>query len=105
MMEPPCAFACGGFWRKSCKKFFYSIAHPILPWCQSGYLFEWSYDGEEYQKIGRIFDTTKFSDEYCKYGEFTGTMVGITCADRVKYQHYADFGFFEYKAEESRGVE
>ena len=67
--------------------------------------FEWSYDGEEYQKIGRIFDTTKFSDEYCKYGEFTGTMVGITCADRVKHQHYADFDFFEYKADESRGVE
>ena len=48
---------------------------------------------------------TKFSDEYCKYGEFTGTMVRITCADRVKYQHYADFDFFEYKAEEIRGVE
>lgn len=46
--------------------------------------------------IGRIFDTTKFSDEYCKYDEFTGTMVGITCADRVKYKHYADFDFFEY---------
>ena len=28
-------------------------------------------------------DTTRFSDEYCKYGEFTGTMVGITCADRI----------------------
>jgi xylan 1,4-beta-xylosidase len=58
--------------------------------------FEWSYDGEQYDKIGGIFDTTKFSDEYCKYGEFTGTMVGITCADRVKHQHYADFDFFEY---------
>ena len=22
-------------------------------------------------------------DEYCAYGEFTGTMVGLTCADRV----------------------
>lgn len=42
------------------------------------------------------FDTTKFSDEYCKYGEFTGTMVGITCADRVKHRHYADYDFFEY---------
>ena len=63
--------------------------------------FEWSYDNENYEKIGRIFDTTRFSDEYCKYGEFTGTMVGITCADRVKHQHYADFDFFEYKAYES----
>ena len=56
-----------------------------------------SYDGETYTKIGIPFDTTKFSDEYCKYGEFTGTMVGITCADRVKHQNYADFDFFEYK--------
>ena len=67
--------------------------------------FEWSYDGENYEKIGRVFDTTQFSDEYCKYGEFTGTMVGITCADRVKHEHYADFDFFEYIADESRNVE
>ena len=53
-----------------------------------------------YQKIGRIFDTTRFSDEYCKYGEFTGTMVGITCADRVLHKKCADFDFFEYKADE-----
>lgn len=60
--------------------------------------FSWSYDQTEYQRIGKVFDTTKFSDEYCKFGEFTGTMVGITCADRVKHKHYADFDFFEYKA-------
>ena len=59
--------------------------------------FLWSYDGKEYTQIGKIFDTSKFSDEYCKYGEFTGTMIGITCADRVKHEHYADFDFFEYK--------
>ena len=47
----------------------------------------------------------KYSDEYCKYGEFTGTMVGITCADRIKRKHYADFDFFEYVADESRNVE
>ena len=58
--------------------------------------FEWSGDGEAYQKIGPKFDTSLFSDEYCKYGEFTGTMVGITCADRVRHSHYADFDFFEY---------
>jgi xylan 1,4-beta-xylosidase len=63
--------------------------------------FEWSYDDIQYVKIGRVFDTTKFSDEYCKYGEFTGTMVGITCSDRVKHQHYADFDFFEYIADET----
>jgi xylan 1,4-beta-xylosidase len=59
--------------------------------------FEWSYDGEQYFRIGKEFDTTKFSDEYCKYGEFTGTFVGMTCADRMFHQHYADFDFFEYK--------
>ena len=62
--------------------------------------FEWSYDGEKYEKIGCIFDTTRFSDEYCKYGEFTGTMAGITCADRVKHAHYADFDFLEYVEEQ-----
>lgn len=67
--------------------------------------FSWSYDGNSYEQIGRVFDTTRFSDEYCKYGEFTGTMVGLTCADRVKHQHYADFDFFEYVADESRNVE
>lgn len=67
--------------------------------------FEWSYDGENYEKIGRIFDTTRFSDEYCKYGEFTGTMVGLTCADRILHRKCADFDSFEYKADESRMVE
>lgn len=66
--------------------------------------FEWSYDGKDYLTIGKVFDTTKFSDEYCKYGEFTGTFVGITCADRVKHQHYADFDFFEYVADETKDV-
>lgn len=66
--------------------------------------FEWSYDGKDYLAIGKVFDTTKFSDEYCKYGEFTGTFVGITCADRVKHQHYADFDFFEYVADETKDV-
>ncbi len=60
--------------------------------------FYWGYDGEYYTAIGRVFDTSKFSDEYCRYGEFTGTMVGLTCADRVKRCHYADFDFFEYRA-------
>ena len=67
--------------------------------------FYWGYDGEHYEKIGIPFDTTKFSDEYCKYGEFTGTMVGITCADRVKHKHYADFDFLEYVAKEDSPVE
>ena len=66
--------------------------------------FEWSYDGEHYEKIGGPFDTTRFSDEYCKYGEFTGTFVGLTCADRVLHKHYADFDFFEYIADEEKNM-
>ena len=54
--------------------------------------------------IGRMSQAMR-RDEYCKYGEFTGTMVGITCADRVKHKHYADFDFFEYKADEDKAVE
>ncbi|MGN1085933.1 MAG: hypothetical protein ACI4Q5_02765 [Porcipelethomonas sp.] len=46
----------------------------------------------------------KYTHEYCKYGELTGTMVGITCADRVKHQHYADFDFFDYQADESLDI-
>ncbi len=67
--------------------------------------FEWSYDGEAYTPIGKVFDTTKFSDEYCKFGEFTGTMVGLTCADRMLHKHYADFDFFEYIADETKPVD
>lgn len=67
--------------------------------------FEWSYDGSSYVRIGREFDTTKYSDEYCKYGEFTGAFVGLTCADRMKHSHYADFDFFEYRADEDAPVQ
>lgn len=66
--------------------------------------FEWGYEEAHFTKIGPVFDTTTFSDEYCKYGEFTGTMVGLTCADRLFHKKYADFDFFEYKAEEERGI-
>lgn len=69
------------------------------------FYFEWSYDGEVYIPIGGSFETARFSDEYCEYGEFTGTFVGMTCADRAMHKHYADFDFFEYKADESKNVD
>ncbi len=59
--------------------------------------FSWSADGENYAPIGPVFDTSKFSDEYCKFGEFTGTMVGITCTDGVLRRKTADFDFFEMR--------
>lgn len=67
--------------------------------------FEWCYDGASWERIGPELDTTKYSDEYCRYGEFTGAMVGLTCADRILHQKYADFDFFDYVADETRPVE
>lgn len=73
--------------------------------CGRTFHFEWCYDGRNYERIGGDFDTTKFSDEYCKYGEFTGTFAGITCVDRLFHKHYADFDFFSYEAQDEMGVE
>ena len=67
--------------------------------------FEWGYDGEEWTKIGPDFDTTTFSDEYCKYGEFTGTMVGIAVTDAALHERTADFDFFDYEADETKPVD
>lgn len=53
--------------------------------------FEWAY-GEDWNMIGGVFDTTRFSDEYA--GEFTGTMAGIACTDGVFRRKYADFDYF-----------
>ena len=59
--------------------------------------FSWSVDGEHWEEIGPAFDTSEFSDEYSRYGEFTGCFVGMTCADRVLHQKYVDFDFFSYR--------
>ena len=57
--------------------------------------FSYSLDGKNYTEIGESIDSSKFSDEYCKYGEFTGTMTGICCCDRMYHTKTADFEFFE----------
>ncbi|MCD8341400.1 MAG: glycoside hydrolase family 43 protein [Clostridiales bacterium] len=59
--------------------------------------FLWSIDGTAYRPIGPVFDTSKLSDEYSQYGEFTGTFVGITAADRLLHQKTADFDCFDYQ--------
>ncbi len=58
--------------------------------------FFYSEDGARWNEIGPVFDVSKLSDEYSDYGEFTGTFVGITCADRLLRRRCADFDFFEY---------
>ena len=59
--------------------------------------FSISSDGETWEEIGPAFDTSEFSDEYSQYGEFTGCFVGLTCADRVRHEKYADFDLFSYR--------
>lgn len=67
--------------------------------------FQLSLDGKDYRNIGPEFDTSKLSDEYSEFGEFTGAFVGITCGDRMMHRHTADFDFFDYQADENRDVE
>lgn len=66
--------------------------------------FEWSLDGKSYTPMGGSFDTTKLSDEYCKYGEFTGTFVGMTCQDTLYHSKTADFIFFDYEIDEDTDI-
>lgn len=68
-------------------------------------VFSWSYDGSSYHTIGKVFDTTLYSDEYCKYGEFTGTFAGIACVDSLLHEKCADFDFFSFEADESREID
>ena len=56
--------------------------------------FKWGYEGEDTKPIGPVFATDKLSYEYCKYGEFTGTMVGIFAVDSMFHKKEADFDYF-----------
>ena len=59
--------------------------------------FSWSRDGITFETIGPAFDTSEFSDEYSRYGEFTGTLVGIACTDQLFHRACADFDLFAYE--------
>lgn len=61
--------------------------------------FSWSADGVTYQPIGPEIDTSTVSDEYCKYGEFTGAFLGVACEDGILHSAPASFAFFDYKAD------
>lgn len=58
-------------------------------------VFSWSGDGLVYAPIGPVLDTSTFSDEYCTYGEFTGTMVGLACEDSLLHERKAAFDCFK----------
>lgn len=63
--------------------------------------FKWGYEGEDTKPIGPVFATDKLSDEYCKYGEFTGTMVGIFAVDSMLHKKEADFDYFSVTNKEA----
>lgn len=66
--------------------------------------FYWCTEQNDFKQIGGVYDMTHLSDEYCKYGEFTGTFVGLACEDRMLHEKTADFDYFSYDADETRGV-
>ena len=66
--------------------------------------FQWSLNGANWADIGPAFDTSKLSDEYSDFGEFTGTFVGIACGDRMTHSRTADFDFFDYQSREDADV-
>lgn len=61
--------------------------------------FSYTLEDNDFKQIGGEFDTSILSDEYCKYGEFTGAFVGIICVDRMFHKQCADFDYFDYKVE------
>ncbi|MFS2223119.1 glycoside hydrolase family 43 protein [Pantoea sp. B65] len=66
--------------------------------------FSWSVDGEQYQRIGKEYATALFSDEYSRYGEFTGCFVGMACVDSLYHRAAAHFAFLHYRADESKKI-
>lgn len=60
--------------------------------------FFWSAEGDVYSPVGPELDTSEFSDEFCQYGEFTGTFVGLACEDSLLHRLTAQFDFFRYEA-------
>jgi len=51
---------------------------------------------KEFTKINIDFETYKYSDEYSRYGEFTGTFCGIFVVDSNKREEIATFDYFDY---------
>lgn len=64
--------------------------------------FFWKREGGEERTIGPELDMSEFSDEYCKYGEFTGTMVGLFCIDSLLHSRIAAFDCFNIRNQEQK---
>lgn len=60
--------------------------------------FFYGYEEGKLEKIGPRVNADFLSDEACKEGWFTGTMIGICCQDLTGSGKYADFDWFEVRA-------
>lgn len=58
--------------------------------------FSYSMDGENWNTVGPILDSTILSDDYFTLG-FTGAFVGICAQDLTGQGKYADFDYFSYE--------
>ncbi|HKL78962.1 MAG TPA: glycoside hydrolase family 43 protein, partial [Mobilitalea sp.] len=59
--------------------------------------FLYSQNGQEWIKIGPVFDASILSDEYTVPNRFTGAFVGLCCQDLSGQRKPADFDYFEYE--------
>ena len=50
-----------------------------------------------YNLLPMTFDMTEFSDEFCKYGEFTGAFLGLATIDGMFHEKEAQFQNFSYQ--------
>lgn len=63
------------------------------------YFYEYSFDGEDWNRIPVKLDGMVLSDDYVNLhygGFFTGAFVGLAAVDYSGYNSKAEFGFFEY---------
>ena len=59
--------------------------------------FSYSYDNQNFVKVGKNLDMRILSDEHVDGNGFTGAMVGMSCQDLQGDGCHADFDWFEYK--------
>ncbi|WP_105619473.1 glycoside hydrolase family 43 protein [Vallitalea okinawensis] len=61
--------------------------------------FYYSFDGESFNEIGPILDTSILSDDYTDPEGFTGAFIGMACQDIERQSAKAYFEYFKYTPE------
>lgn len=67
---------------------------------KQAYYYEYSFDGQEWQRIPVELDAAVLSDDYVLQtygGFFTGAFVGLAAVDYSGYEVPAQFGYFDYQ--------